>query len=102
MKVIFKFVLGPLAALLLALLFIAAAGRTAAAETVYFTPRQLREMLWLRTFGTLSGRGSAPRRLAKMVVGSALLPDTVRRASRRRREAERWLERFPQIDRLES
>jgi len=68
----------------------------------HFTPRQQRENLWLRTMGTLSGRGSAARRLVKALVGTVLLPDTIRETQLRRRKAREWLSRFPQIDKLES
>jgi hypothetical protein len=42
----------------------------------YFTPRQVRETLWLRALGTLSFRGSALMRCAKIVTGLVLLPNT--------------------------
>lgn len=68
----------------------------------YFTPRQLREMLWMRTFETLSARGTPLRRLAKMVIGGLLLPDTVKETLSRHRQADVWLKTFPQIARLGS
>ncbi|MFN0247165.1 MAG: glycosyltransferase family 2 protein [Kofleriaceae bacterium] len=68
----------------------------------YFSHRQVREVMWLRTVGTLSGRGSGFRRLAKALVGSAMLPDTIAKTLERRRMADEWLTRFPQIARLES
>jgi GT2 family glycosyltransferase len=67
----------------------------------HFTPRQQRESLWLRTVGTLSGRGSPGRRLAKAVIGSVLLPDTLVQTLARKRAAAEWLTRFPQIAQLE-
>jgi hypothetical protein len=67
----------------------------------YFTPRQQREMLWLRTFGTLSGRGTRVQRFSKLVVGSVLLPDTVRQTMSREHAAREWRERFPQIPQLD-
>ncbi len=66
----------------------------------YFSARQVREMLWLRTFGTLSGRGTKVQRLLKAVVGGALLPDTIAQTLQRRVEANRWLQSFPQIPSL--
>jgi len=66
----------------------------------YFTPRQVREALWHRALGTLRGDGSAARRLAKLVVGAALLPDTFLRIRRTARRAEAMLAEFPQIDSL--
>jgi hypothetical protein len=67
----------------------------------HFTPRQQREMIWLRTFGTLSSHGGPLQRLAKAVVGGVMLPDTIKQTLERRRTAAEWLTRFPQIDQLE-
>lgn len=67
----------------------------------HFTPRQRREMLWMRVFGTLSGRGSTAQRLAKAVVGSVLLPDTIKQTLDRERQAREWMHRFPQIASLD-
>jgi GT2 family glycosyltransferase len=67
----------------------------------HFTPRQQREALWLRTLGTLAARGSAERRLAKALIGSLQLPDTLKQTFARRRQAREWLKRFPQIAQLE-
>ena len=66
----------------------------------YFTRRQTREMLWLRMFGTLSGRGNTAQRLSKMLVGGLLLPDTVKQTREREKTAREWLARFPQIEEL--
>ncbi|HEY5952010.1 MAG TPA: glycosyltransferase family A protein [Kofleriaceae bacterium] len=66
----------------------------------YYTPRQLREALWLRTFGTLSGRGAPGRRLVKAVIGSVLLPHTLREIQNRKRQSVEWLQKFPLIDTL--
>jgi GT2 family glycosyltransferase len=63
----------------------------------HFSPRQKREMLWLRTFGTLSARGTPAMKLAKLLVGGVLLPDTIRKTLDRQRQAEQWLDTFPQI-----
>lgn len=68
----------------------------------HFSPRQRREMLWLRTFGTLSARGTAGQKLAKMIVGTAMLPDTIRKTVERQQQAIEWLERFPQIGHLDA
>lgn len=68
----------------------------------HFTPRQQREALWLRTVGTLAGRGGPGRRLVKAVIGGVLLPDTLHQTFARRRAAAEWLQRFPQIARLEA
>lgn len=68
----------------------------------YFTPRQQREMLWLRTFGTFSGRGSPSRRLVKAIVGGLMFPDTLKQTRERRRKADEWLQVFPQIAHLDT
>lgn len=68
----------------------------------YFTPRQQREMLWLRAFGTFSGRGSRVRKVAKVIASSLMLPDTVKQTIERRRTADEWLRVFPQIAKLDS
>lgn len=67
----------------------------------YFTKRQLRESLWLRTFGTMSGRGNPARRAVKALIGSVQLPDTMKQIAERRRASEEWLTRFPQIETLD-
>ncbi len=68
----------------------------------YFTPRQVREMLWLSAAGTLTSHRGAGHRLAKMIVGALLLPDTVRRIRRSYRAAEAMLRDYPQIEPLET
>lgn len=68
----------------------------------YFTPRQVRESLWLRALGTASVRGAGWKKLAKLVVAVVLLPDTWRQIRRRRAEAAAMLERYPQIPALEA
>lgn len=67
----------------------------------HFSPRQRREVLWMRAFETLSARGSATRRLAKMVVGGMLFPDTVKQTLARERAADEWLQTYPQIAELD-
>jgi glycosyltransferase involved in cell wall biosynthesis len=69
--------------------------------TRHFSPRQRREMLWLRAFGTLSGKGSTTQRLAKILVGGLMLPDTVKTTIERERAAREWMTRFPQIAELD-
>lgn len=67
----------------------------------HFTPRQVREMLWLRAFGTLSAHGSIGRRIAKMAVGLASLPLSGWAMARQYRRATEMLRRFPQIPGLD-
>lgn len=66
----------------------------------YFTPRQVREMLWLRAFGTLSAHGGLARRLAKVAVGLVSLPFSGFAMARQYRRATEMLRRFPQIPEL--
>lgn len=63
----------------------------------YFSPRQVREMLWLATFGTFSVRGSLPRRAAKAILAFLLLPDTLRTTRRRQKVAAAMLREYPKI-----
>lgn len=67
----------------------------------YFSPRQVRESLWLRVFGTLVVRGGLLKRLAKLVIGLVLLPDTCLRIRQRTIEADHLLKQYPQIPSLE-
>ena len=63
----------------------------------YFTPRQKREMLWHGTLGTFSVRGSAWKKLLKIVVSAVYLPFTLRQIRVRLVEAQKMLRVFPQI-----
>ena len=63
----------------------------------HFTPRQVREMLWLRAFGTLSAHGSLARRMVKMAVGLVSLPLSAFAMVRQYRRATKMLQSFPQI-----
>jgi glycosyltransferase involved in cell wall biosynthesis len=67
----------------------------------YFTPRQLREMLWMRVVGTFMIRGGILRKAAKVLISLALLPDTLIRIAVRRRVAQRWFQRSPCIPALD-
>ncbi|MBN1121751.1 MAG: glycosyltransferase family 2 protein [Anaerolineae bacterium] len=67
----------------------------------YFMPRQVREMLWLRIFGTFSIRGGWGRKLLKALISLCLLPDTLWRIHLRHRKARLMLRDYPQIPRLE-
>jgi glycosyltransferase involved in cell wall biosynthesis len=67
----------------------------------YFTARQVRETIWLGILGTFSIRGSVVRKMLKFVAGMIYLPNTLWRVSQERRQAERMLQRFPEIPGLE-
>jgi glycosyltransferase involved in cell wall biosynthesis len=66
----------------------------------YFSPRQLREMLWLRAFGTLSIRGHKGKRFLKIFAGLACLPDTIRRIRKEHLQAHAMCAEFPRISSL--
>lgn len=63
----------------------------------YFTPRQLREMIWLRIMGTFSIRGSKLRKALKVVVSLIYLPHTLWETRRRYFAAKRLIEEYPKI-----
>ena len=63
----------------------------------YFTPRQVREMLWLSAAGTFSVRGGRGRKLAKSAMSLILLPHSLWEIRSRNRVAADMLTRFPQI-----
>lgn len=67
----------------------------------YFSPRQVREMLWHRTAGTFSARGGFARRVVKVVLSGVRLPLTVWEIRRRRAQAAAMLRNYPQIPTLE-
>ncbi|HKD17400.1 MAG TPA: glycosyltransferase family A protein [Thermoanaerobaculia bacterium] len=63
----------------------------------YFSPRQVREMLWLQASATLAFKGSRGRRALKAVLGLLLLPDTFRKLRRRERDADAMMAAGPRI-----
>jgi glycosyltransferase involved in cell wall biosynthesis len=63
----------------------------------YFSARQVREMLWLRVFGTFSIRGSRLRKLLKVVVGLVYLPHTQWQIHQRYKQAVAMMQDFPKI-----
>jgi hypothetical protein len=67
----------------------------------YFTPQQVREMLWLRAFGTFSIRGGLLMKILKIVVSLLFFPETLWKICIRYHEAVAMLEHFPQIETLE-
>jgi len=66
----------------------------------YFTPRQLREMLWLRTVGTFSVRGKLATKILKFALGLLYLPHTIWQIRQRTLLAKQMLKDFPQIPTL--
>lgn len=68
----------------------------------YFTPRQVREMLWLSVFGTFSIRGGIFKKILKIMISFLYLPDTLWQIRQRHRQATRMLQNYPQIPTLVS
>ncbi len=67
----------------------------------YFTPRQVREALWLRVLGTFSLRGSWWKRMLKVGYSTIMLPHTLWDIRRRVKRAENLLrEGYPKIEYL--
>jgi glycosyltransferase involved in cell wall biosynthesis len=63
----------------------------------YFSARQLREELWLRTLGTFITRGSKLKQVLKFIVSLLYLPDTLWKTRKRYRQADSMRQKFPQI-----
>lgn len=67
----------------------------------YFNQRQLIEESWMRVLGTLAVRGGVLRRLAKAVIGLAMLPHTCWRIRQSHAAATGMLKIHPSIPLLE-
>lgn len=63
----------------------------------YFTPDQVRAMLWLRALGTFSINGSCLRKTLKVLLGVLVLPCTVYLIRQRGAVARRLFRVFPRI-----
>lgn len=66
----------------------------------YFSERQVREMLWLQVFGTLSIRGAALKKLLKVLLGLIYMPNTLLQLKKRYQQAMTMTEIYPQIPAL--
>jgi hypothetical protein len=66
----------------------------------YYTPRQLRESIWLGVLGTFSIRGGKLRKLAKLGVSPAYLPNTLLRIRHVYRLSVAMMREYPQIPNL--
>jgi len=66
----------------------------------YFTPRQVRESLWLMAFGTFAIRGSLWKKVGKVVIAGLQFPSTLFRIRRAVRRAEDLARAFPEIPKL--
>ncbi|MCC6972735.1 MAG: glycosyltransferase family 2 protein [Anaerolineae bacterium] len=63
----------------------------------YFTPAQVREAQWISVIGTLSVKGSQLRKVAKAAIMFVLLPNTINRLQKVRKEGAEMLKAYPQI-----
>lgn len=63
----------------------------------YFSPKQVREMLWIRSFGTFAIEGSKTRKLLKFIISLLYLPHTLFRLYQTYQESTKMLQRFPQV-----
>ncbi len=63
----------------------------------YSSPRQVREAMVLRLFGTLKGGGGPLRALLKVAIGLIQLPNTLYRIRIASSRAEKMLKNYPQI-----
>lgn len=68
----------------------------------FYSPRQVRESLWISVLGTLSVRGALWKRLAKATIGVVMLPWTIAEMRRRVKLAQQMLARYPIIEQLEN
>lgn len=66
----------------------------------YFSPKQVREMLWIRSLGTFAIQGSKARKLLKCVISFLYLPHTLFRVYQTYQESSKMLQRYPQVPAL--
>jgi glycosyltransferase involved in cell wall biosynthesis len=66
----------------------------------YFPKTHLREMLWQSLVGTFSIRGGFAKKMAKILVGTFLLPQSLLRLRGHTRQAADMTRAFPRIPRL--
>jgi glycosyltransferase involved in cell wall biosynthesis len=67
----------------------------------YYSPRQVREMLWISVLGTFSIRGAWWKRLLKALISALRLPCSIWRLHQRVQKADGLLKEYPQIPHLE-
>jgi hypothetical protein len=67
----------------------------------YYSPERVHDDLTLSVFAMLSGGGSAPRRLLRLVIQIALLPNTWEQSKAALREGERLYRDRPDLPTLE-
>ncbi|MCB9437357.1 MAG: glycosyltransferase family 2 protein [Anaerolineales bacterium] len=66
----------------------------------YFDAHQVREYLWLKVRGTFAIHSGLPRKIAKLVIGLLILPNTLWKMRQRYKAATQMFEVYPQIDYL--
>ena len=66
----------------------------------YFTPDQVRELLWISVLGSFSRRGNWFQKALKVLLSLGLLPHTIYTLQRRKQQAEQMLLHYPQIPAL--
>jgi glycosyltransferase involved in cell wall biosynthesis len=67
----------------------------------YYSPLQVREMLWISVLGTFSVRGPQWKRALKALLSALRLPFTIWRIHQRCNQAVALMEDYPQIPHLE-
>ncbi|MCK9246553.1 MAG: glycosyltransferase family 2 protein [Anaerolineaceae bacterium] len=68
----------------------------------YFTPKQVRERLWIDIFGTFRLKGPAWKRLLKVLVSTISLPANIHLVNKREEIAQQMLTTYPQIPDLQN
>jgi len=67
----------------------------------YYSPCQVREMLWISVLGTFSIRGAWWKQLPKALISTLRLPCTLWRLHQRTQKADGLLKEYPEIPHLE-
>lgn len=68
----------------------------------YFTPKQVRERLWIDILGTFRLKGPAWKRLLKVLVSTISLPANIHLVNKREEIAQQMLTTYPQIPDLQN
>jgi hypothetical protein len=66
----------------------------------FFSKGQVNEMLWISLLGTFSLKGSHWKKILKIIFGVFHLPRNICLIYKRKRIADKFLEKFPQIPEL--
>ena len=68
----------------------------------YFTPKQVRERLWIDILGTFRLKGPAWKRLLKVLVSTISLPANIHLVNKREEISHQMLTSYPQIPDLQN